>query len=166
MHENVTHPVVSISQRDIWSKATVSSFPWNQESLNKKNTSTCWICCIHFTNEHENCLFHCLFSGKCPGWSHEKCNLAKPTVIFTPVIWHNIQNYDLHHICLALHECEPTSTMSLIPSTDKIYISISTGVLIKTIKRKNGTDQSVFEYLRFIDSWKFFNSSLQKIGWY
>ena len=105
----------------------------SQESLNKENTSTCWICCIHFTNEHEKCLDHCHFSGKFLGWAHEKCNLARRTVNFTPVIGHNIQNYDLLHICLALHECEPTITMSVIPSTDEKYISLSIGVLIKTI---------------------------------
>ena len=133
-----------------------------QESLNKK-TSTCWICCIHFTNEHEKCLDHCHFSGKFLGWSHEKCNLARRTKNFIPVIGHNVQNYHLHRICLALHECELTSTMSVITITDKKYISLSIGVLIKTIKRKNGTDRKVFEYLRFLDSCKFFNSSLQKL---
>ena len=54
--------------------------------------------------------------------------------------------------------------MSVIPSTDEKYISLSIGVLIKTIKRKNGSDQKVFEYLRFIDSCKFLNSSLQKLA--
>ena len=103
------------------------------------------------------------FSGKFLGWAHEKCNLARRTVNFTPVIEHNIQNYDRHHISLALHECEPTSTMSVIPSTDEKYISLGIGVLIKTIKRKNGSEQKVFEYLRFIDSCKFLNSSLQKL---
>ena len=53
--------------------------------------------------------------------------------------------------------------MSVIPSTDEKYISLSIGVLIKTIKRKNGPEQKVFEYLRFIDSCKFLNSSLRKL---
>ena len=53
--------------------------------------------------------------------------------------------------------------MSVIPSTDEKYISLSIGVLIKTIKRKNGSEQKVFEYIRFIDSCKFLNSSLQKL---
>ena len=97
------------------------------------------------------------------GWALEKSKLARRTVNFTPVIGHNIQNYDLHHICLALHECEPTSTMSVIPSTDEKYLSLSIGVLIKTIKRKNGSEQKVFEYLRFIDSCNFLNSSLQNL---
>ena len=137
---------------------------FQKKSLNTDNTSTCCICCIHFTNEHEKCLDHCHFSGKLLGWTHEKCNLARRTVNFTPVIGHNIKNYDLHHICLGLHECKPTSTMSVITSTDKKYISLSIGVLIKTIKRKNGSEQKVFEYLRFIDSCKFLNSSLQKMA--
>ena len=87
-----------------------------------KKTSTYWICCIHYTNEHDKCLDHCHFSGKFLGWSDEKCNLARRTVNFTPVIGHNIQNYDLHHVCLALHECEPTSAMSVTPApTKNIY---------------------------------------------
>ena len=54
--------------------------------------------------------------------------------------------------------------MSVIPSTDEKYISLSIGVLIKTIKRKNGSEQKIFEYLRFIDSCEFLNSSLQQLA--
>ena len=54
-------------------------------------------------------------------WAHEKSNLARQNVNFTLAIGHNIQNYDLHPICLALHECEPTSTLSVTPSTDEIF---------------------------------------------
>ena len=91
------------------------------------------------------------FSGKFLEWSHEKCNLARRTVNFKQVIGDNIQFYDLHHICLSLHESEPTNTMSVTPSTDEKFKLLSIGLLIKTIKRKNGADQKIFEYLRVID---------------
>ena len=61
-------------------------FHGSQESLTKENRSTCWICCIKFTNEHKKLTFF----GKVSGMSHEKCNLARRTVNFTPVIGHNI----------------------------------------------------------------------------
>ena len=57
---------------------------------------------------------HKIFYQRCElGWAHEKRNLARRTVNFTPVIEHNIQNQDLHHKCLALHDFEPTSTKTL-----------------------------------------------------
>ena len=163
IHEKMFQPVASISERDIRSKRRFPHFLWSRESLNKESTSTIWICCLSFTNEHEKCLDHFHFSGKFLGWWHEKCNLAGRKVNFTSVVGRDIQNYNLHHICIALHECEPTSTMNVKPSTDETCLSLSFGVLIKTIKRKNGTDQKVFEHLRFIDSCMFLNSSLQKL---
>ena len=67
-------------------------------------------------------LDHCHYSSQFVGWAHEKCNRARRYVNFTPVVGHNIQNYDLHHICLALQSFEPTTTVSVIPSTDEKYI--------------------------------------------
>ena len=59
------------------------------------------------------------FLEKFPGGAPEKRNQARRTVKFTPIIGHNIKNYELHHTFLALRECDPTSTISVIPSTDK-----------------------------------------------
>ena len=135
MHEKISQPIASTSERDMLSKSTVSSLLWKSEPLNKENTSTSWICCIHFTNEHDKFLEYCLYFWKISGIDTWKGNLARRTV--------NIQNFDPHHICLSLHECEPTSAMSVIPSTDEKNISLSIGVLINFIKRKNGTDQKI-----------------------
>ena len=64
----------------------------------------------------------------------------------------------MHHICLALNKKDSNSVIQVIPSTDEKYISLIIGVVVKTITRKDQT-----EYLRFIDSFKFLNSSLQKV---
>ena len=82
---------------------------------------------------------------------------------FIPVVGHYIQNYDLHHICLDVNSCEPTTTISVIPATDKKYISKTFGVLIDTFVNKNGTTVKVYEYLPFIDSFEMMNSSLEKL---
>ena len=107
-------------------------------------------------------LDHCHYTGKFLGWSHE-CNRARKNINFFPDVGHNIQNYDLHHICLALNNCEPTTTISVITATDKKYISMTFGVLIGTFVNKKGTTVKVHEYLRFIGSFKMTNSSLEKI---
>ena len=63
---------------------------------------------------------------------------------------------------VGLGELEPTSTIQVIPATDEKYISLSSGELVDTYTRANGVKQNVYEYMRFIDSCKFWSSSLQK----
>ena len=74
------------------------------------------------------------------------------------MVGHNIQNYDRHHICLALQSCEPTSTVSVIPSTDEKYISMNFGVLVETISLDDENVIKKYENQRFIDSFKMMNS--------
>ena len=80
-----------------------------------------------------------------------------------PFVGHNIQNYDLHHICLALNNYEPTTTISVIPSTNEKYISMTFGVLNDTFVTEKGKTVKTYEYLRFIDSIKMMISSLEKL---
>ena len=75
----------------------------------------------------------------------------------------NIQNYDLHHIRLALQSCEPTTTVSVIPPTDEKYFSINFEVLVETTTRNDGKVIKKSENLRFIDSFKMMNSSLEEL---
>ena len=79
------------------------------------------------------------------------------------VVGPNIQSYDLHHICLALQSCEPTTTVSVIPSCDEKYISMNFGVLVETITLDDGKVIKKYENLRSIDSFKMMNSSLEKL---
>ena len=148
-------------------KRKYSFFKGDRRSLDKFQATQCWICEKPFSEveDQENSidLDHCHYSGKFLGWAHEKCNRARRNIKFIPVVGHNIQNYDLHHICLALNNCEPTTTISIIPATDEKYISMTFGVLIDTFVNKKGTTVKVYEYLRFIDSFKMMNSSLEKL---
>ena len=89
--------------------------------------------------------------------------LDKTTINFTPIISHNIAKYDLHHVCLALRKNEPSTTISVIPSTDEKYMSMTFGVLIKRITRRDGKVRKIYEYLRFINFFKFLTSSFEKL---
>ena len=134
-------------------------------NLDKNSATHCWICEEPFDSEldpEESIdLDHCHFSGQFLGWAHEKCNRGRQ--YFTPVVGRNIQNYDLHHICLALNNCESTKTIKIIPSTYEKYISMTIGVLIDTITAQKVRTQKIYDYLRFIDSYKMMNSSLEKL---
>ena len=135
----------------------------NRSILKQDETTSCWFCLAEFVEGETKCLDHCHYSGEFLEWAHSKCNLARRKLRYTPVVGHNIQNYDPRHICLALVEFEPTRTIQVIPATDEKYILLSIGVLVDTYTRPNGVKQKVYEYMRFIDSSKFLNSSLQKL---
>ena len=81
---------------------------------------------------------------------------------FDPIIAHNLQNHDLHHMLLAFDVCEPTTTVNVSPLTDEKLISLSLGVLVNTYER-DGQTVRVYETLRFIDSFKFMGSSLERL---
>ena len=57
----------------------------------------------------------------------------------------------------------PTTTISVIPSTDEKYISMNFGVLMETITLDDGKVIKKYENLRFIDSFKMMNTSLEKL---
>ncbi len=138
-------------------------FTGRVEEADPENKELCWICEDLFNAEDEIVLDHCHFSNKFLGWSHSQCNLARRTVKFTPVIAHNLQNYDLHHVCLALSHCEDTTTFQVLPSTEEKFQSLTLGVFIKSFTNSRRANVKVYEYLRFIDSLKFMNSSLEKL---
>ena len=118
-------------------------FKSDRRSLDKSQAKQCWICEKPFSEveDPENLidLYHCHHSGNIIGWAHEKCNRAKRNVSFIPIVGHTIQAYDLHHIFLYLNNCESTTTISVIPATDKKYISTTFVELIDTFVNKNGT---------------------------
>ena len=83
-----------------------------------------WICQEHFSESEEKCLDHCHPSGKFLGWTHDKCNLTRRNINYSPVVGHNLQNYNMHHICLALNECDSRSIVqykSFHPPTRNIF---------------------------------------------
>ena len=77
-----------------------------------------------------------------------------------------LSNYDLLHVCLYIHKFQSDSKMEVMPSTDEKYITLTIGVPVRTFQDKNGLTKTVFEYLRFFDSFRFMASSLEKLARY
>ena len=122
----------------------------------------CWICEKPF-GEEAKVLDHCHYSGKFLGLAHNECNLKRRTLNFIPVVAHNLSNYDLHHLFKELHRFAKDCRINVIPQTSEKYISLSVGVPVRTYKDKNGLEKTVYEYLRFIDSFRFMTTSLEKL---
>ena len=122
----------------------------------------CWICEKPF-GEEAKVLDHCHYTGKFLGLAHNECNLKRRTLNFIPVVAHNLSNYDLHHLCKDLHHFAKDCRINVIPQTSEKYISLSVGVPVRTYKDKNGLEKTVYEYLRFVESFRFMTNSLEKL---
>ena len=79
---------------------------------------------------------------------------------------HKLSNYDLHHVCLFIHKFTPGCKIEVIPTTDEKYITLTIGIPVRNYQDKNRVTKTVFEYLRFIDSFRFMASSLEKLASY
>ena len=133
----------------------------SQEQYKKyKKSTVCHICRKELLPEDKVCD-HCHFTGKYRGAAHRNCNLQcrKPMII--PVIFHNLQGYDAHLFIKQLSKIKGDFTC--IPSTEEKYISFSKKVKVDEYQNKDGKTVSLNMELRFIDSFKFLQTSLANL---
>ena len=124
--------------------------------------SKCWICNVVFNTDNEKVLDHCYFKKNFIRYAHSECKLKRKTLSYTPVIAHNMMNYDLHHIVKSLLSASQSKKIEVIPTNDEKFNALNFGVFIETRKRKRD-EVPVYEYLRFIDSFKFMPCSFDKL---
>ena len=104
---------------------------------------------------------HCHFTGKYRGAAHRSCNLQCRKPIVIPVIFHNLQGYDAHLFIKQLTKIKGDFTC--IPSTEEKDISFSKKVKVDEYQNKDGKIISLNFELRFIDSFKFLQTSLANL---
>ena len=136
-----------------------------EPSIPKREATLCWICQneLNTSPQDPTVLDHCHFTGKFLGWAHSQCNLKRRNLNFTPLFAHNLSNYDLHHVELALQSLNEKNTISVVPSTCEKFISLQIGVHIKATQNKKGVWTNRYEYIRLLDSFNFMNTSLDKL---
>ena len=84
----------------------------------------------------------------------------KPMIL--PVLFHNLQGYDAHLFIKQLSGLP--GDLSCIPSTEEKYISFSKKIKVdEYISRRTGETVSVNFEIRFIDSYKFLQTSLANL---
>ena len=134
-----------------------------QRETRKEVTSECWICELPFAWDEEKVLDHCHYTNNILGWAHNTCNINRKTTNLIPAVAHNLANYDLHCIIRALNKSSPHNVFSVIPSTEEKFISIIKSAWIKMFYDKSGKIRNLYENMRFIDSYKFMQSSLSTL---
>lgn len=116
----------------------------------------CHICGEKFVEGKIKVRDHSHITGEFRGAAHKKCNLEYQESDYIPVIFHNLSHYDAHFVIKELARNMP-GRISVIPCNDQQYISFS-----KIVPSSISTDKVNHRNikLRFIDSFRFMNSSL------
>ncbi|VEN46542.1 unnamed protein product [Callosobruchus maculatus] len=134
------------------------SYDINMTSLQEEDfqkSNFCHICEKPFTYEDKKVRDHnhLLPTDNYRGAAHEGCNINFKGSHTIPVVFHNLSGYDAHFIIKDI-ALAMDGRVDLLPITKEKYISFT----------KNIDDSSVS--FRFIDSFKFMNSSLDKLSSY
>ena len=90
-------------------------------TIARTNVENCWICesPLDQSIKSPTVLDHCHFTGEFFGWAHNECNINRKLLNFTPVFAHNLSNYDLHHVILALQGSNMRNRVTIVPTTDE-----------------------------------------------
>ncbi|GFX51159.1 uncharacterized protein TNCV_2735101 [Trichonephila clavipes] len=112
--------------------------------------------------DHDHLLDPSKYASNYRGPAHMLCNINYQEPSFITVFIHNMSGYDAHLFIRELGaDNEPTD---VIPSTDEKYISFSKEVGSKTAVVAGKNVKIPGKKLRFVDSFRFMNSSLDSLA--
>ena len=119
----------------------------SQESF--QQSTICWLCEQPFTEYEQPVRDHDHLTGKYRGAAHNKCNLncKQKSSSFNPIFFHNFSWYDCHLMFeeLLTQAYKLWYEPNIIPKSMENYVGVQVGCL------------------RFLDSYRFLNSSLDKL---
>ncbi|XP_076383235.1 uncharacterized protein LOC117218496 [Megalopta genalis] len=137
---------------------TVPMAPLTAAQISTFCTATyCHVCEEPLGNDDVRVRDHCHFTGAYRGPAHSRCNLRYQSSYVIPVVFHNLSGYDAHFFIKELTNAFE-GKIDALPLTKEKYISFT-----KHSKRNKDVIKKSWKKcikFRFIDSFKFLNSSL------
>lgn len=152
--ENLTADIKQIYHNHL--KPIIPMKPLSPEEKNLYNSSNiCHICNRELNNDKVK--DHCHLTGKYRGPAHNECNLKFQIPNMIPIFFHNLSGYDAHLFIkdLAFNE----EKIDVIPENKEKYISFTKCIHVDKINDKN-----IFMKIRFLDSFRFMASSIEKLA--
>ena len=148
-----------------------------------KTAETCWVCDGPFRPYKDGDCHglwkvkdHCHITGEYRGAAHSKCNpLLRIDAYHTPipVFFHNLKNYDSHHLVSVIGRTEVKETVCTKENGEPLTYKDKKGVEKKvtvTDGKLSGICQNMEKLIsfswgqfRFVDSYAFLSSSLDKL---
>ncbi|XP_072400351.1 uncharacterized protein [Diabrotica undecimpunctata] len=137
--------------------------PLTKEQINEFDTATlCHICGKLFEQGDEKVRDHdhLISENNFRGAAHSVCNLNYKIQNYLPIVLHNLSNYDCHLFIKKL--CMNEERIDVIAQNKEKYISFSKYLLVE--KSNDSKAPNVYMKLRFVDSFRFLASSLDKLS--
>ncbi len=106
-------------------------------------------------------LDHDHLTGRYRGAAHNDCNLNFKIPKHIPVLFHNLAGYDAHLFIKNLGVS--SGKIGCIPNNEEKYISFKKDIKVDDYKNKDGKIINIYREIRFIDSFKFMSSKLEKL---
>ena len=132
---------------------------FTQDDWEKFNSAAhCHVCEKPFAPDDTRVRDHCHLSGRYRGPAHSNCNLNYKDSHCILIVFHNLSGYDAHFIIKEIATAYE-GQVEVLPITKEKYISFT-----KNIKSTEDKDHKNCIKLRFIDSFKFLNTSLSKLA--
>jgi len=138
----------------VWTSEAKDMIFKEEDKDNSETSTNCWICRKDLEEGDVRVRDHCHFTGKYRGAAHHKCNALFRKSKCVPVFFHNLSGYDAHLFVKTLKSMGE-GNIDCIPNTEEKYISFS--------KRIQDEEGKLKYKLRFLDSFKFMASSLDKL---
>ena len=147
-----------------------------QEAHN--NTGKCWICDGPFRSYKDGDCHglwkvkdHCHITGEYRGAAHSKCNQQlriDPFRTPVPVFYHNLKNYDAHHLMSAVGRTEEKKTAVTEKNGQAIIgkdkpVTVTDGKLSGICQNMEKLISFSWGQFRFVDSYAFLSSSLDRL---
>ena len=170
--KSLEEDIVDIYDQFKWKKRMKIT---KKEQRDYEEATICNICEGSFggTEDDRKVRDHCHLTGLYRGAAHNECNLEFKLPKFFPVIFHNLEKYDAHLFIKELAEAqdpleragvtETNGGIGCIARTEENYVSFRKEIVVDVFF-KDGKWREVKREIRFIDSLKFMNSSLEKLA--
>ncbi|KAK3700421.1 hypothetical protein QZH41_004481 [Actinostola sp. cb2023] len=129
-----------------------------------ENATECFICNRKLKDDKVRDHDH--LTGLYRGAAHEVCNLNYRIPKHIPVIFHNLAGYDAHLFIKSLGFSD--GKIDCIPNNEEKYISFKKNIVVDSFFKKDKKSKKykkifIKRELRFIDSFKFMSSGLDKL---